>query len=118
MSPSRAAISHEPSALPVPNGANTLRSIPDEVDAFCREHGLTEYLNLSLQFAADCFKSKEISCELEQDYGTDDRWVVVRVLVQGSTEVVLAQQHDYLSRWVAAIPWPERFLIRLTFYFA
>jgi hypothetical protein len=118
MSPTQPPIASEPVVHPATNGISPAHATANEVDVFCREHGLTEYLKLSLQLAADCFKSNEITCELQDDYETDDRWVVVRVLVEGPTEVVLAQHHDYVSRWVAAVPWPERFLIRLTSYFA
>lgn len=118
MSPSRPTIASEPVAFPAPPSNGVAPPIPNEVEAFCREHGITDQLKLSTQLAAGCFKSQDISCEVEDDYETDDRWVVVRVRTSGTVEEILAAHDKYTTAWVAAVRGPERFLIRLSSYIA
>jgi hypothetical protein len=118
MSPSHPSIAREPDAHPATNGAGNANSAVSEIEAFCREHNLSDYLKLSLQLARDCYKNGEIHCELAEDYGTDDRWVVVYVRADGSIEEALAAGAEYTARWVAAVPWPQRYLIRHSSYFA
>lgn len=95
------------------NGALCADSAP--TGEFCRSHGLTEKLALSVELAKRCFNSADVSCDLTQDFETDDRWVVVRVSFHGSVEDALAAKKNYTARWVAAVPPPQRHLIRLSY---
>ncbi len=98
---------------PTENGA--LSAVSASVGEFCQSHGLTEKLALAMDLAKHWFNSDEASCELTQDFETDDRWLVVRVNFHGSVEDALAAKKNYTARWVAAVPPPQRRLIRLSY---
>jgi hypothetical protein len=90
-------------------------SFPDEVEAFCLAHGLAGHLSTAVKLARTCFDPITLQIELDQDDDTDEQWIVVRVDVRGSQESVLAAKQRYTGAWVAAVPWPERHSINLSF---
>jgi hypothetical protein len=87
----------------------------DEVARFCKAHGLCDYLETAKRFARECLGSTRMTCELMQDVETDDQWIVLRADVHGSVESIVAATKNYTAKWVASVPWPERFMIRLLF---
>ena len=87
----------------------------DDVAAFCEKRGLTEFLATSIRLAEQIFEPISLTNEVAQDYETDDQWIVVRVSVRGSPDCVLAAKKRYTVEWVAAVPWPQRHQIRLSY---
>jgi hypothetical protein len=90
-------------------------SAVDNVAAFCEKNGLTEFLTTSIRLAEQIFEPISLTKEVVQDYETDDQWIVVRISVRGSVESVFAAKKRYSAEWVAAVPWPQRHQIRLSY---
>ena len=102
-------------AAPPPEGCSTAVDSSGGIEEFCRLHDLRDLLSAAKAIATECFRPKELSCELVQDHESDEQWIVVRVKVSGSPDSVRAAKKQYTSRWIAAAPWPERHLIRLSY---
>jgi len=100
-----------PVSIPTGNGA-----VLDELVAeFCQLHGLINELAVAVETAKDCFKTDDAQVEIARDYETDDQWLVVRVRVPGTVESVLAAKKENTARWIAAVAWPKRHQIRLSY---
>ena len=87
----------------------------EDVVAFSRSKGLDGYLQKAVSLARQVFAPIErIEMELRPDPATDDEWIVLRVVVHGDRVDVSAARKEFTAQWVASVPAPERFLIRLS----
>jgi hypothetical protein len=52
---------------------------------------------------------------VEEDPETGERWLLIAITVYGEVGEILEQYERYTEQWIAAVPWPERDKIRLSF---
>ena len=90
--------------------------IGSDVLRFGLREGLLEALGQALELAQLCFPSVlSRAVDLDQDPDTGDEWLTVRIGVQGGKRQVLDSYRQYTRQWVAALPWPTRGKVRLTY---
>lgn len=95
---------------------STLPDLPVDVHRFCTQHGLLRYLMLALDLVSRRFVLAERpATEIEQDPETGEQWVTVDIVVCGAAEEFFDRYDRYTDAFVAAIPWPERNQIRLSY---
>lgn len=78
---------------------------------------LAHYIDDAKALARTHFDCDAITHEWAEDPESGERWIVVRADVRGSVESVLAAKREYTSRWVASVPAPQRFAVRLSLNF-
>lgn len=89
--------------------------LPDDVRAFSRTNGLDDHLRKAIDLAGRTFAPVErLEVELRQDRETEDEWIVLRVAVRADRANVSAARQRYTAEWVASVPSPQRYLIRLS----
>jgi hypothetical protein len=86
-----------------------------EVPAFCDAHSLLPYLFKAAILAAECFHTNQINAEIQQDQESGEECVRVGLVVNGSIEDILSAKDRYTTEWVASVPWPQRYMISLSF---
>jgi hypothetical protein len=100
-------------AKPLPEPATNPQA--DEVFAFCRSHGLEVYFRKAMDLAREAFAPVErLEAEVHQDPATDDKWIVLRVVVRAKHVNVPAARRKFTTEWVESAPVPQRYLIRLS----
>jgi hypothetical protein len=89
--------------------------LPDDVRAFSRNNGLDDHLGKAVDLAGRTFAPVErLEVELRQDRETADEWIVLRVVVRADRVNVPAARQKYTAEWVASVPSPQRYRIRLS----
>jgi hypothetical protein len=88
------------------------------VFAFCRHQGVLEYAKAAVDLAKQCFKPSDLKISKEIDAETGEEWVSITVQIAEDLEAAGEAHKEYLSRWVSAVPWPERRLIRIAHDFS
>jgi hypothetical protein len=87
-----------------------------EILHFSFQQGILAYLQRALDLIAQCFSAiQEVQVQSEQDPDTGEDWLVLDITVHNEINEVLTQYDTYTSRWIAAVPWPERSKIRLSY---
>jgi hypothetical protein len=91
----------------------------DDVMAFCLEHKLTDKLALVVDLMNQAFPdAQRVTVGLEQDPESDDRYVMVDVVVHGPAKEVHRRHHDCALQIMNVLPWPQWPLIRTIYTLA
>jgi hypothetical protein len=54
----------------------------------------------------------------ESDPETGEQWIELRLTIKGTPAEVADAFDRYVSKWVAAVPWPQHNLVRLSYAIA
>lgn len=96
--------------------ASSFLDASPEVSAFCRRHGISDYVLAAVDLARTTFGSDDIILEAECDPEAPGEWVVLHVTVKDRPhEEVLDAYRAFSRQRAATIPWRQRELIRLSF---
>ncbi len=88
----------------------------DDVREFCRRNGVVETAKAAVDLAKLCFSGiRRISLEVDNDPESGESWVAMTVFVRGNRGDALAAYRQYVSRWVKLIPWPQRYMVRVSY---
>lgn len=86
-----------------------------QVLAFCDSHGIRHHLDRAVELVAETFPSVvAVHAEIDHDPDAADDWVTVRAVVRGEPDQLVRAEGTYTAKWVAEVPPPERFLVRLS----
>lgn len=92
---------------------------PQDVEAFARQHGLTDKLNLVVELMNQTFpKAESLAVDLEHDPESSDIWIAVDVVVKGVARDVRLCHRDLARRLLDLLPWPMSALIRTNYTLA
>ena len=90
----------------------------DEVKSFCIQQNIIGDMAEAVRLVAESFPSlNRLVLSIEEDYESDDKWIVANVTVQEKPEQAVEQYRKCIQLWVREIPWPAIGLIRLSFQF-
>jgi len=90
--------------------------LSEDLLRFCSQQGILPYLPIAIDLAKTCFPSlQELHPQREQDPETGEEWLVLDIMLQGDEEKILDAYDRYTDLWVAAVSWPERDKIRLSY---
>jgi hypothetical protein len=92
---------------------------PGTVQAFCEQKGLTDYALLAIDMVKECFDLAG-SPILDVDFNdeTGEEFLSVEFAARGGMDAVLTGYQRLLSRWVQAVPWPQRLMVLFYYSFA
>ncbi|SPD71993.1 putative N-6 DNA methylase [uncultured Desulfobacterium sp.] len=91
-------------------------SLTHEQSDFCAQKGLTGYLKNTIDIIFESFPPvKSMRCLLEQDPETGEKWLLIDVAMDSTTEEVLSAYDKYLDQWISVIPASARESIRLSY---
>jgi hypothetical protein len=90
--------------------------LPPGVRAFCTKEGILNYVPVATEIIEQSFQQiDKIGMAVEEDPETGERWLLIAITVYGEVGEILEQYERYTEQWIAAVPWPERDKIRLSF---
>ena len=101
--------------------SNSRRRIYDvlltpEVTDFCSSKGITRYFEKAIDILRASFPSiKDMDFTIEQDPETGEKWLLIDIAVDGTTEEILSSYDKYVDQWVAAVPELARESIKLSY---
>jgi hypothetical protein len=91
--------------------------LSEDVREFCRHHDLLAELKEAITLAEECFESADIRVEKDVDPETGENWLLMTITVSEVPMTVGKAHGKYLERWVSAVPWPKRSLVRISYDF-
>ena len=91
-------------------------TIPDDAREFVDRHGLWHHLDLAHSKAIEFFpKPRNIKTVLVADPESDESWLSVRFVTEGSLDDIIAARKKYRQFWVRNVPVTKRLMIRLMY---
>lgn len=92
------------------------RVIPIDVQVFAFRHGLIQYLTESYLKVAEFFPNpRNLKTEFVTDPESDESWLSVRFVTEGSLDDITAARKKYRRFWVSNVPVSKRLMIRLMY---
>jgi hypothetical protein len=92
---------------------------PQEVLDFCDGRAVLDEAALAIGLLREQFPSaKSVTVYLEQDYETEERWLLVRAAVCEDPETAFQKYQACLDQWVRRARWPATALVALDYTFA
>ena len=74
------------------------------------------YLNIALEIIHESFPSiRQWSLDLEQDPETDEKYILIDIVVEGAEGEILDAYDKYVDSWVVKSPDYIREIIKLSF---
>jgi hypothetical protein len=98
-----------PNVLPAGSGHG------DAVRIFCEKFRLHAHLETAIRLAQQCFRPSHVECHTEHDPESGEEWVVVGVFVPRGRVDLRSAYRQYTTQWADLVPWPARFLIRISY---
>ena len=87
-----------------------------ETTNFCKKRGIFEYLKVAINIIRESFISvRQLSLFPEQDPETGEKWLLIDIAVDGTTEEVLEAYDRYIDQWVSVSPESIREGIKLSY---
>lgn len=84
------------------------------VAGFVEQEGLHDALQHALRLVQECFPgTRRVQVEHLADPESGEQWLSLVATVPGGPDDVLDREDRFLDRWVADIPWPQVFKVRL-----
>jgi hypothetical protein len=92
---------------------------PQEVQAFCLKHDLTDKLDIAVDLINQTFpEAQSVTVGMEDDPEADQRLVLIDVLVQGPAKEIRLRHRECARRILQILPWPQSTLIHTTYTLA
>jgi hypothetical protein len=90
--------------------------LSQEAVTFYQANDLEKQLQTAINLTRRCFPSLvSLSAVAERDPDSNEKWIALVVTLTGSAGDVVSAYNNYSAEWVASVPSPQRYMIRLSF---
>lgn len=94
-------------------------TVSNDVLAFCTKHGIIDEARRAVELVEFAFpQSSKITLEVQEDYESEDSWLVIRIWVQLTVDQAHEKFRECMLAWYNEIHWPASGLLRLLYHFA